>query len=202
MDWNINFPHLGIYLEHVGKNISIGGFTIAYYGIVIGIGIIGGLMLAQWQAKRTGQDPEMYLDLAMIAVVLSIIGARVYYVVFAWDMYKDDLLSIFNIRNGGLAIYGGVLTAIATVFVFAKVKKQPFGLLTDTAGLGLILGQVVGRWGNFFNREAFGGYTDNLLAMQLPVSAVRRSDISADLAAHIMNVGGIRLYSGASHLPV
>ena len=114
-----------------------------------------------------------------------------YYVVFAWDMYKDDLLSIFNIRNGGLAIYGGVLTAIATVFVFAKVKKQPFGLLTDTAGLGLILGQVVGRWGNFFNREAFGGYTDNLLAMQLPVSAVRRSDISADLAAHIMNVGGI-----------
>lgn len=191
MDWNINFPHLGIYLEHVGKNISIGGFTIAYYGIVIGIGIIGGLMLAQWQARRTGQDPEMYLDLAMIAVVLSIIGARVYYVVFAWDMYKDDLLSIFNIRNGGLAIYGGVLTAIATVFVFAKVKKQPFGLLTDTAGLGLILGQVVGRWGNFFNREAFGGYTDNLLAMQLPVSAVRRSDISADLAAHIMNIGGI-----------
>lgn len=191
MDWNINFPHLGIYLEHVGKSISIGGFTIAYYGIVIGIGIIGGLMLVQWQARRTGQDPEMYLDLAMIAVVLSIIGARVYYVVFAWDMYKDDLLSIFNIRNGGLAIYGGVLTAIATVFVFAKVKKQPFGLLTDTAGLGLILGQVVGRWGNFFNREAFGGYTDNLLAMQLPVSAVRRSDISADLAAHIMNVGGI-----------
>ena len=191
MDWNINFPHLGIYLEHVGKSISIGGFTIAYYGIVIGIGIIGGLMLAQWQARRTGQDSEMYLDLAMIAVVLSIIGARVYYVVFAWDMYKDDLLSIFNIRNGGLAIYGGVLTAIATVFVFAKVRKQPFGLLTDTAGLGLILGQVVGRWGNFFNREAFGGYTDNLLAMQLPVSAVRRSDISADLAAHIMNVGGI-----------
>ena len=124
MDWNINFPHLGIYLEHVGKSISIGGFTIAYYGIVIGIGIIGGLMLVQWQARRTGQDPEMYLDLAMIAVVLSIIGARVYYVVFAWDMYKDDLLSIFNIRNGGLAIYGGVLTAIATVFVFAKVKKH------------------------------------------------------------------------------
>ena len=191
MDWNINFPHLGIYLEHVGKNISIGGFTIAYYGIVIGIGIIGGVLLAQWQAKRTGQDPEMYLDLAMIAVVLSIIGARVYYVVFAWDMYKDDLLSIFNIRNGGLAIYGGVLTAIATVFVFSRVRKQSFGLLTDTAGLGLVLGQVVGRWGNFFNREAFGGYTNNLLAMQLPVSAVRRSDISADLAAHIMNVGGI-----------
>ncbi|MCI5481314.1 MAG: prolipoprotein diacylglyceryl transferase [Lachnospiraceae bacterium] len=191
MDMSINFPHLGIYLEHVGRSISIGGFQIYFYGMIIGFGIIMGVLIAQWQAKRTGQDPETYLDLAMIAVILSIIGARVYYVIFAWDMYKDNLLDIFNIRKGGLAIYGGVLTAIITVYVFARVKKLSFGLLLDTAGLGLVLGQVIGRWGNFFNREAFGGYTDSLLAMQLPVSAVRSSDISADLAAHIMNVGGI-----------
>ena len=191
MDMSINFPHLGIYLEHVGRSISIGGFQIYFYGMIIGFGIIMGVLIAQWQAKRTGQDPENYLDLAMIAVILSIIGARVYYVIFAWDMYKDNLLDIFNIRKGGLAIYGGVLTAIITVYVFARVKKLSFGLLLDTAGLGLVLGQVIGRWGNFFNREAFGGYTDSLLAMQLPVSAVRSSDISADLAAHIMNVGGI-----------
>lgn len=191
MDMSINFPHLGIYLEHVGRSISIGGFQIYFYGMIIGFGIIMGVLIAQWQAKRTGQDPETYLDLAMIAVILSIIGARVYYVIFAWDMYKDNLLDIFNIRKGGLAIYGGVLTAIITVYVFARVKKLSFGLLLDTAGLGLVLGQVIGRWGNFFNREAFGGYTDGLLAMQLPVSAVRSSDISADLAAHIMNVGGI-----------
>ena len=191
MDMSINFPHLGIYLEHVGRSISIGGFQIYFYGMIIGFGIIMGVLIAQWQAKRTGQDPETYLDLAMIAVILSIIGARVYYVIFAWDMYKDNLLDIFNIRKGGLAIYGGVLTAIITVYVFARVKKLSFGLLLDTAGLGLVLGQVIDRWGNFFNREAFGGYTDSLLAMQLPVSAVRSSDISADLAAHIMNVGGI-----------
>ena len=191
MDMSRNFPHLGIYLEHVGRSISIGGFQIYFYGMIIGFGIIMGVLIAQWQAKRTGQDPETYLDLAMIAVILSIIGARVYYVIFAWDMYKDNLLDIFNIRKGGLAIYGGVLTAIITVYVFARVKKLSFGLLLDTAGLGLVLGQVIGRWGNFFNREAFGGYTDSLLAMQLPVSAVRSSDISADLAAHIMNVGGI-----------
>lgn len=191
MDMSINFPHLGIYLEHVGRSISIGGFQIYFYGMIIGFGIIMGVLIAQWQAKRTGQDPETYLDLAMIAVILSIIGARVYYVIFAWDMYKDNLLDIFNIRKGGLAIYGGVLTAIITVYVFARVKKLSFGLLLDTAGPGLVLGQVIGRWGNFFNREAFGGYTDSLLAMQLPVSAVRSSDISADLAAHIMNVGGI-----------
>ena len=191
MDMSINFPHLGIYLEHVGRSISIGGFQIYFYGMIIGFGIIMGVLIAQWQAKRTGQDPETYLDLAMIAVILSIIGARVYYVIFAWDMYKDNLLDIFNIRKGGLAIYGGVLTAIITVYVFDRVKKLSFGLLLDTAGLGLVLGQVIGLWGNFFNREAFGGYTDSLLAMQLPVSAVRSSDISADLAAHIMNVGGI-----------
>lgn len=191
MDMNINFPHLGIYLERVGKSISIGDFPIAFYGIVIGIGIILGVAIAQWQAKRSGQDPEVYLDLAMIAVILSIIGARIYYVVFAWDMYKDDPLSVFNIRNGGLAIYGGVITAILTVYVFAKVRKLSFGQLVDTAGLGLILGQVIGRWGNFFNREAFGGYTDGLFAMQLPVSAVRASDITEELAAHIVQVGGI-----------
>ncbi len=191
MDMNINFPNLGIYLDHVGKSISVFGFEIAFYGIIIGCGIVGGVLLAQWQAKRTGQDPELYLDLAMIAVVLSIIGARLFYVIFEWDQYKDNLLEILNTRNGGLAIYGGVITAIITVYVFSRVRKVSFGLLLDTAGLGLVLGQIVGRWGNFFNREAFGGYTDNLLAMQLPVSAVRSSDITAELAEHIVEVGGV-----------
>ena len=191
MDMNINFPNLGIYLDHVGKSISVFGFEIAFYGIIIGCGIVGGVLLAQWQAKRTGQDPELYLDLAMIAVVLSIIGARLFYVIFEWDQYKDNLLEILNTRNGGLAIYGGVITAIITVYVFSRVRKVSFGLLLDTAGLGLVLGQIVGRWGNFFNREAFGGYTDNLLAMQLPVSAVHSSHITAELAEHIVEVGGV-----------
>ena len=191
MDMNINFPNLGIYLDHVGKSISVFGFEIAFYGIIIGCGIVGRVLLAQWQAKRTGQDPELYLDLAMIAVVLSIIGARLFYVIFEWDQYKDNLLEILNTRNGGLAIYGGVITAIITVYVFSRVRKVSFGLLLDTAGLGLVLGQIVGRWGNFFNREAFGGYTDNLLAMQLPVSAVRSSDITTELAEHIVEVGGV-----------
>ena len=177
MDWNINFPHLGIYLEHVGKNISIGGFTIAYYGIVIGIGIIGGLMLAQWQARRTGQDPEMYLDLAMIAVVLSIIGARVYYVVFAWDMYKDDLLSIFNIRNGGLAIYGAVIAGTIVAFFYTRHKKIKLGAMTDLAVMGLLLGQCIGRWANFINREAFGAETTLPWRMRLWVSQYQSIEV-------------------------
>lgn len=191
MTESINFPNLGVHLEHVGQKISIFGFDIAYYGIIIGIGILTGLLMAVWEAKRTKQNPETYYDLALYAVIFSIIGARMYYVLFSWDMYKNDLLSIFNLREGGLAIYGGVIAAMITVFVFSRVKKISFGLLVDTAGLGLILGQIIGRWGNFFNREAFGEYTNNLFAMQLPVDAVRASDITEKMREHMEVINGI-----------
>lgn len=123
MDYNINFPHLHIYLDHVGKNIMIGNFSIAYYGIVIAIGMLAGLGIACWMAKRTGQSSDTYFDLALVAIVCSVIGARIYYVVFRWDLYKDNLLNIFNLRQGGLAIYGGVIAAIITTFIFARVKS-------------------------------------------------------------------------------
>ena len=192
MTTNINFPNLGIHLKNVGQTISVFGFEIAYYGIIIGLGVLAGIAIAAFLAKKTGQDPDTYYDLALYAVVLSVLGARIYYVIFSWDSYKDDLLSIFNIRQGGLAIYGGVITAIITVYVYAKVKKIPFGLMTDTAGPGLILGQIIGRWGNFFNRGAFGDYTDGLFAMQLPVDAVRSSDITEKMMEHMDVIDGIR----------
>nr|MCR5686257.1 prolipoprotein diacylglyceryl transferase [Lachnospiraceae bacterium] len=160
---------IGIYLKNVPRGIMIGNFSIAFYGLVIATGMILGLLTARWQAKRSGQDPEMYTDFALIAIPCSVIGARLYSVAFEWKDYKDDLLQIFNLRNGGLAIYGGVIVAFASVFIYAKVKnKNPF-LMLDTGILGLILGQVIGRWGNFFNREAFGKYTNSLLAMRINV---------------------------------
>lgn len=191
MHMNIDFPNLGIHLEDVGKTVTVFNFDIAYYGIVIGIGIVAGLAIAMWQARRTGQNSEDYIDLAMYAVIFGIIGARIYYVAFSWDMYKDDLLSILNIREGGLAIYGGVIAAVITVFVFAKVKKLSPFLLLDTAGLGLVTGQMIGRWGNFFNREVFGEYTDSLLTMRLPVDAVRSSDISETMWNHLETIKGV-----------
>lgn len=123
MHRTIDFPNLGIHLKSVGDHITVFGFDIAYYGIVIGIGILAGLMLAVMEAKRTHQNVEDYYDLAIYGVIFSIIGARAYYVIFSWDMYKDDIKSIINIREGGLAIYGGVITAIIVVFIFAKIKK-------------------------------------------------------------------------------
>ena len=191
MDMEINFPNLGIYLDHVGKNISIFGFSIAYYGIVIVTGMMIAIWIAQREAKRTGQNPEQYLDLAMIGIAAGILGARIYYVIFAWDYYKDDLLSIFNIRQSGLAIYGGIIGACIAVVIYSRKKKQNFSLLMDTASMSIVFGQIMGRWGNFFNREAFGDYTNNLFAMQLPVSAVRANEITQKMWDHVVTVNGV-----------
>ena len=175
----ISFPNLGIMIENLPKSISVfGRFDIAFYGIIIGIGIALGYIVASFQATRTGQDKEVYLDFAMYAVVISIIGARIYYVIFSWDDYKDDLVQIFNLRAGCLAIYGGIIGGIATALVYSKIKKINFTLLADTACAGLITGQIIGRWGNFFNREAFGDYTNNLLAMRLSTYDVSQNAIT------------------------
>ena len=156
----INFPHLGIYLDHVGKSFSVFGIEIAYYGVTIAVAMLAGIFLALHVAKITGQNPDDYFDMAIAGIIVSVICARLYYVIFSWDQYKDDLLSILNTRGGGLAIYGGVIGAILTMVYFNRKKKIPFGLLGDTASCGIVLGQIIGRWGNFFNEEAHGGPTD------------------------------------------
>ena len=178
---DISFVNLGITIEHLRNSITIFGFRIAFYGIIIGIGMLAGMAVAFSDAKRRGQDPDMYLDFALYAIIFSIIGARLYYVIFEWDMYKDNLLQILNLRAGGLAIYGGVIGAVLTLLVFTRIKKVSFFSMADSGVLGLITGQIIGRWGNFFNCEAFGGYTDNLLAMRIKMSLVNPSMISQEL---------------------
>ena len=191
MDMQIYFPHLGIQLEHVGKNFSIFGFTIAYYGVVIVIGMLIAMALIMYTAKRFGENPDNYYDVSLMAILIGIVGARAYYVFFAWDMYKDDILQIFNIRNGGLAIYGGIIFGALTVFVYSRVKKKSFLHMADILILGVVFGQIMGRWGNFFNREAFGEYTDGLFAMQLPVSAVRQNEITQTMWDHAVTIDGV-----------
>lgn len=212
---DIRFPNLGIELNDVGTGISIFGFDIAYYGIIITFGMIAGYLIVAWMAKRTRQNPDTYLDFALWGIVISVLCARLYYVAFTWEEFKDEPLSILNLRTGGLAIYGGVLGAILTALIYCKVKKLSFRLLADTAVIGLLLGQVIGRWGNFFNREAFGKYTNNLFAMQIDLRNVSSDYTSsldvltnryADMPKALENILEIRnhtiMIDGATYLQV
>lgn len=183
--WDISFPNLGIYLEDVPKRFEVFGIEIALYGVIIAIGMLLAINLVALVAKKSGQNADMYWDLAIVSIITGVIGARLYYVIFSWDSYKDNLLNVFNLRQGGLAIYGGIIGGFAAMFVFAKVKKQRSILLADTVVPGIALGQIMGRWGNFFNREAFGEYTDGLLAMRLPVDAVRYNEITSTMWEHV-----------------
>lgn len=169
---SIWFPNLGIELKDVGMTFDILGFEIAYYGLIIAIGMGAGYFIAEWMAKRTNQNTEVYADFALYAIIASVIGARLYYVIFDWKEYVANPMEIFNIRNGGLAIYGAVIAAVITALLYCKIKKYSFTLLADTGVIGLITGQIIGRWGNFFNREAFGKYTNGITSMLLDIRDV------------------------------
>lgn len=188
---DIAFPHLGLYLENIPKSFSVFGFEIALYGVVISIGVVLGILMAVYISKKEKMDPDIIWDFAIYAIIFSIIGARLYYVAFSWDLYKDNLLSIFNTRMGGMAIYGAVIGAFATLFIYCGIKKLSPYQIGDCGVYGLVLGQIIGRWGNFFNREVFGRYTDSLFAMRLPVDAVRPWDIASSHLEGMAAMGNV-----------
>lgn len=186
------FPNLGIEIDHLSRTaFTVFGQDIYWYGIFIGLGVILGVLLALHEAKRTGQNPDTYLDFIIYAMIISIIGARLYYVIFSWDFYSQHPEKIFAIREGGLAIYGGIIGGVLTAIVYSRVKKKNFWVMADTMAPSLILGQMLGRWGNFFNKEAFGGFTDNLFAMRYQLSQVRASDVSTDILQNLVTVNGV-----------
>ena len=185
-NYDLYFPNLHIGIEHLVNHISIFGFPIAFYGMIIGCGMLLGLFVATKEYVRSGYKADDIQDFALWVIVLGIIGARIYYVIFEWDYYSKHLLEIPNIRQGGLAIYGGVLMALFTCIVYTRKKKLDFFPMADAGVLGLILGQSIGRWGNFFNAEAFGGYTDSLLAMRIKESIVNPAMINENVRSHIL----------------
>ena len=184
------FPHLGIQINHLSRVIfQIFGYDVYWYGVIIGSGILISLALAIHEAKRTKQNPEHYIDIALFGVIFSVIGARLYYVLFSWELYVHDPFKIFALREGGLAIYGGIIAGILTVIVYTKKKNLNFWLVADTAAPSLLLGQIIGRWGNFFNREAFGGYTDNIFAMRYLREQVHH--IAPSVLDNILTINGV-----------
>lgn len=191
MGYDLRFVHLGITIQHLQNHITIFGFSIAFYGIIIGIGMLLGITLAARDAEKRGIGEDTIYDFALLGIVFGVIGARLYYVFFRWDNYRGNLLEILNLRAGGLAIYGGVIGGILSLIFYCKRKKQNFLNLADSSILGVLVGQILGRWGNFFNAEAFGRYTDSLFAMQLRRDIVNPIMINSALLQHLVRVNGV-----------
>ncbi|GHU61254.1 prolipoprotein diacylglyceryl transferase [Clostridia bacterium] len=190
-NFSVRFIHLGIKIQNLPRTIHFFGFPIAIYGIIIGLSMLTAILVAEWNAKRVGDAPEIYTDAAVYGLIFGVIGARLYYVIFSWDYYKQDLIQIFNLRAGGLAIYGGIIFGLLAIYVYSRVKKLSFFRMVDTVCIGIVSGQILGRWGNFFNCEAFGDYTDGLFAMQIRKDLVEPSVISTNLQNNIKLVEGI-----------
>ena len=167
----ISFPNLGIEVNPSRVAFEVFGKEIYWYGIIIAVGFILAVVYAMVRARQFGLVDDDILDMLFAAVPAAIICARLYYCVFYWELYADDPISILYIWEGGLAIYGGVIGAVVAVLIFCKVKKMPAGPLMDIGGLGLLIGQMIGRWGNFINREAHGAETGSFLKMGLADAA-------------------------------
>ena len=136
--------------------LTLFGFELRWYGVLIALGVLGAVVVAQRRERRLGLPKDTALDLALVGVPAAIVGARAYYVLFSWEYYAAHPGDILNVRQGGLAIYGGVLGGVLAGWIYCRVKKIPFPACLDLAAPALALGQAVGRWGNFLNQEAYG----------------------------------------------
>ena len=165
MTRTVLFPGLGLEFHLDRVAFQLFGLPIYWYGVIIACGFLLAVVFCYKMAPRFGVKPDDVIDLLFFAVPLAIIGARLYYIVFYLDLYRTedgglDFLEMLDIRDGGLAIYGGVIAAVLTLLVFCRVKKINFFAFADLGAFGLLIGQCIGRWGNFVNVEAYGGPTD------------------------------------------
>ncbi len=164
---NISFPNLGLEFEINRIAFTIFGVPVYFYGLLIGLGLLLAFMYAIYETKRVNLAQDDLLNMLLIALPSAIICARIYYVIFQWDYYKNNLSEIFNIRGGGIAIYGAVIGAALVVYTYCRIKKLSIGKCLDVLAIGLLIGQAVGRWGNFVNGEAFGATTELPWAMTI-----------------------------------
>ena len=163
---SISFPTLGLEVNP-GRSIALGNFNIYYYGLVIALGLMLAVLYACKRGKEFGLKEDDILDGVLWVTPFAIVCARAYYVAFSWEAYADNPISVFYIWEGGIAIYGGVLGAITGMAVLCKIKKLPLTTVLDLILTAFLIGQSIGRWGNFFNREAFGAATDAFSRMGL-----------------------------------
>ena len=163
----ISFPFLGGLEMNPPRVFHLGPLTIHLYGMVIALGLIAAVVYACKRSKQFGLKEDDILDGVLWITPFAILCARAYYCIFSWEQYADDPISVLYIWHGGLAIYGGVLGAVLGVVIFCRIKKLKLPAVLDIVALGFLIGQTAGRWGNFFNREAFGAATDSFFRMGL-----------------------------------
>ncbi len=163
---NISFPGLGIDIDPV-RQFELGPLTIHMYGIIIAFGLVLATMYCMRRSRQFGLTEDHVLDGVLWVTPFAIACARAYYCAFSWELYADNPISVLYIWKGGIAIYGGVLGAVVGIMVFCKIKKISLGATLDLVLMGFLIGQAIGRWGNFFNREAFGAETESFLRMGL-----------------------------------
>ena len=193
MTYDIAFPNLGIYINTLRNNIHIPviGRTIYVYGIVVALAMLVGFLSVTFIAKSKNQNVDNYYDLILYIIIFGILGARAYYVIFNWSYYEIRTHEILAINKGGLAIFGGIIAGFIVLAVFCLRRKINFIELADTSVCGLAIGQAIGRWGNFFNMEAFGTYTNNLFAMRMKYDYVVNNGIDISHTMNMITENGI-----------
>ena len=184
----VSFPGLGLEFELNRVAFSIGGFNVYWYGLLIGIGFMLAGTYALLNARKVGVDSDRLIDVVIVGLVCGIIGARLYYVIFDWETFQGDLSKIFDIRQGGLAIYGGILAGMAGGIIMAKIRKVRVRPAMDLAAAGFLIGQGIGRWGNFVNVEAFGSNTSSILGMTGPKVVGYLTQVKNSGAAWAQNI--------------
>lgn len=190
--YDVAFPNLGIFIKNLQNTIRIGNFTIAYYGIIISIAMLIAFTIVAHFAKKQGINEDIFYDVFIIVIVLGIIGARAYYVIFKWDYYQIRPHEILDIRAGGLAVFGGIILAIIGIAVYCVIKKINVIKVLDVTMIGVAIGQAIGRYGNFFNMEAFGDYTNNIVAMRLREEYLDPATITFAQSLNVIEEEGVR----------
>jgi len=187
---DIMFPNLGIAFQNVPRVVvSPFGLDIFFYGFLITVGAALATVYATREAKRLGHDPDTYISMLLWGLIGALVGGRLYFVMFSWEHYRHNLMQIFMTRAGGIGFYGAVLGAVLTVCIYLRVRGLSIPKYADVAMPAILIGQAIGRWGNFFNREAYGIYTDSLLAMAIPIEDAR-GPVTQQMLDHLLFVDG------------
>lgn len=195
MDMPVYFPKLGIRFQNLGRSFTLGTHEISYFGVLIAIGVLLAAYYIVIQARRSGQNPNKSLWGMIIAGGGALIGARGMYILLHQDLYKNPEVSWWNLKAGGLSFYGAILGGLLFAWVYCLARKLAFRKTLDIYCMGILLLQIVGRFGNFFNRECFGDYTNSIFAMQIPVSFVHTGAMTEKIQQNLVSVDGITFAS-------